>query len=135
MNTYLHILRSQTGRLYPKRSSWGAFRHEARQPGQGGINSVVGGTDNSEISNDWIARNIQQGHGPLGAAYPDAAWGMEGDTPAFLGLIPNGLNVAEHPNWGGWGGRYRQCLYGFSRGFILDKALRPVPVRPAPVRS
>ena len=34
--------------------------------------------------------NIQQGHGPLGAAYPDVAWGMEGDTPAFLSLIPNG---------------------------------------------
>jgi hypothetical protein len=31
---------------------------------------------------------------------------MEGDTPAFLGLIPNGLNAPETPNWGGWGGRY-----------------------------
>jgi hypothetical protein len=31
---------------------------------------------------------------------------MEGDTPSFLGLIDNGLNAPEHPDWGGWGGRY-----------------------------
>ncbi len=63
-------------------------------------------TQSERISNRWIAENIQQGHGPLGAAYPDVAWGMEGDTPSFLGLIPNGLNAPEHPSWGGWGGRY-----------------------------
>ena len=45
------------------------------------------------ISNQWIAENIQQDHGPLGARYPDVVWGMEGDTPAYLSLIPNGLNV------------------------------------------
>ena len=70
------------------------------------INTFVKGIDNSKISNSWLAENIQQGHGPLGAQYPDVAWGMEGDTPSFLGLIPNGLNVPEHPEWGGWGGRY-----------------------------
>ena len=71
-----------------------------------GINTVVPGIDNTTISNAWLAEHIQQGHGPLGAAYPDVAWGMEGDTPSWLGLIPNGLNAPEHPNWGGWGGRY-----------------------------
>lgn len=70
------------------------------------INNTYEGIDNTTISNPWLAQHIQQGHGPLGAAYPDAAWGMEGDTPAYLGLIPNGLNAPEHPNWGGWGGRY-----------------------------
>jgi Protein of unknown function (DUF1593) len=38
--------------------------------------------------------------------YPDVAYGMEGDTPAWLMLIPNGLNHADHPDWGSWGGRY-----------------------------
>lgn len=71
-----------------------------------GINTYIEGIDNSEISNTWLANNIQQNHGPLGAMYPDVAWGVEGDTPAFLSLIPNGLNNPEHPNWGGWGGRY-----------------------------
>ena len=70
------------------------------------INNVVEGIDNSTISNDWLAENIQQGHGPLGAAYPDVAWGMEGDTPAYLALIPVGLQVPDRPDWGGWGGRY-----------------------------
>jgi len=70
------------------------------------INNTYEGIDNTTISNPWLAQHIQQGHGPLGAIYPDVAWGMEGDTPAYLGLIPNGLNAPEHPDWGGWGGRY-----------------------------
>lgn len=70
------------------------------------INTVVDGINNDRIGNRWLAENIQQNHGPLGAAYPDVAYGMEGDTPSWLGLIPNGLNVPERPDWGGWGGRY-----------------------------
>ncbi|MDW7694539.1 DUF1593 domain-containing protein [Flammeovirgaceae bacterium SG7u.111] len=79
-----------------------------------GINSYIKGIDNTSISNSWIAQHIQQGHGPLGAVYPDVAWGVEGDTPAFLSLIPNGLNAAEHPQWGGWGGRYELYKPDFS---------------------
>jgi hypothetical protein len=79
-----------------------------------GINSFIPGIDNSKISNSWLAQNIQQGHGPLGAAYPDVAWGMEGDTPSFLSLILNGLNNAGHPEWGGWGGRYELYKPDFS---------------------
>lgn len=70
------------------------------------ITGNVAGANNEVVSNDWIAAHIQQGHGPLGAEYPDVAYGMEGDTPSFLSLIPNGLNDPEHPNLGGWGGRY-----------------------------
>ena len=80
-----------------------------------GINIFVQGFDNSKISNTWIAQNIQQNHGPLGATYPNVAWGVEGDTPAFLSLIPNGLNDAEHPEWGGWGGRYELYKPDFSK--------------------
>lgn len=81
-----------------------------------GINaSYMPGVDHTSISNSWIARNIQQNHGPLGAAYPDVAWGMEGDTPAFLSLILNGLNFPEHPQWGGWGGRYELYKPDFSK--------------------
>jgi hypothetical protein len=71
-----------------------------------GIAFPLPGSNTEVTSNDWLAKNIQQGHGPLGAAYPDVAYGMEGDTPAFLSLIDNGLNNPEHPNIGGWGGRY-----------------------------
>jgi len=80
-----------------------------------GINNHIKGISNTTISNNWIANNIQQNHGALGAQYPDVAWGVEGDTPSFLSLIPNGLNAAEHPNWGGWGGRYELYTPDFSK--------------------
>jgi hypothetical protein len=73
------------------------------------------GSNVEVISNEWLAKNIQQGHGPLGAAYPDVAYGMEGDTPSFLSLISNGLNDPEHPNYGGWGGRYEYYTPELSR--------------------
>ncbi|MDO1513407.1 DUF1593 domain-containing protein [Maribacter confluentis] len=80
-----------------------------------GINAYIKGIDNTTISNKWLADNIQQNHGPLGTIYPDVAWGVEGDTPAFLSLIPNGLNIAEHPELGGWGGRYELYKPDFSK--------------------
>jgi hypothetical protein len=91
------------------------------------INTVVGGIDNKEISNQWLAQNIQQGHGPLGAEYPDVAYGMEGDTPSFLSLIPNGLNVPENPEYGGWGGRYELYQPDFS---TLKKGVSNMPLKP-----
>jgi hypothetical protein len=78
-----------------------------------GISFPVPGSNKEVVSNDWLAKNIQQGHGPLGAAYPDVAYGMEGDTPSFLSLISNGLNDPEHPDFGGWGGRYELYLPEF----------------------
>ena len=78
-----------------------------------GIAFPLPGANSEVVSNDWLAKNIQQGHGPLGAAYPDVAYGMEGDSPAFLNLINNGLNDPEHPNFGGWGGRYELYLPKF----------------------
>jgi hypothetical protein len=71
-----------------------------------GISFPDSGSNKEVVSGDWLAKNIQQDHGPLGAAYPDVAYGMEGDTPSFLNMIGNGLNDPEHPNYGGWGGRY-----------------------------
>ena len=71
-----------------------------------GLGAPFPGSNTDVVSKEWIARNIQQGHGPLGAAYPDVAYLMEGDTPSYLSLIPNGLNDPEHPDYGGWGGRY-----------------------------
>jgi hypothetical protein len=78
-----------------------------------GIALPLAGSNTEVSSNDWVAKHIQQGHGPLGAAYPDIAYGMEGDTPSFLNLIINGLNDPRHPNFGGWGGRYEFYLPKF----------------------
>jgi hypothetical protein len=78
-----------------------------------GMSFPAPGSNKEVTSNDWLAKNIQQGHGPLGAAYPDVAYGMEGDTPTFLNLISNGLSYPEHPDIGGWGGRYELYLPPF----------------------
>lgn len=56
------------------------------------------------VTNDWLERNVRKG--VLGQLYPPHMFIMEGDTPAFLGTIPNGLNFPDRPDWGGWGGRY-----------------------------
>ncbi|WP_404477434.1 nucleoside hydrolase-like domain-containing protein [Novosphingobium sp. BL-52-GroH] len=69
------------------------------------------------VSDAWRAEHIE-GKGPLGALYPKRAVIMEGDTPAFLYLIPNGLNEAGHPEYGSWGGRYR--LSDLSAGHYGD---------------
>ncbi len=91
------------------------------------INSFINGINNEKISNSWIEENIQQDHGPLGSEYPDVAYGMEGDTPAFLSLIPNGLNAPEFPNWGGWGGRYEKYKPDFAK---FKKGGSGVPYEP-----
>ncbi|GET21851.1 nucleoside hydrolase-like domain-containing protein [Prolixibacter denitrificans] len=93
------------------------------------INSFITGIDNHKISNSWLAENIQQGHGPLGAEYPDVAYGMEGDTPSWLSLIPNGLNAPEHSDWGGWGGRYERYEPDFAKE---KRGSSGVPHQPEP---
>ncbi len=63
------------------------------------------GADSAMVTNEWLDANIRH-KGPLGKLYPRFAFIMEGDTPAFLGLLDNGLNGYRRPDWGGWGGRY-----------------------------
>lgn len=45
-----------------------------------------------------------QGHGHLGRRYPKYKYGVEGDTPAFLHVMPLGLNDPDVPIHAGWGG-------------------------------
>jgi hypothetical protein len=99
----------------------------------GAIMQFVTGINNETISNSWLARNIQQNHGPLGAVYPNVAYGMEGDTPSFLSLIPNGLSIPEHPELGGWGGRYEKSIpkystfnSGFTGGVPIEPETREI---------
>ncbi|KAG8156565.1 hypothetical protein KVR01_013516 [Diaporthe batatas] len=79
-----------------------------------------GGPDSSLVSNEWLQEHIRIG--PLGAHYLNWSYIMEGDTPSFLGLIPNGLNAPEHPEWGGWGGRYILMVSSGAQGTFSDAA-------------
>lgn len=81
-----------------------------------GISAPLPGSDSSVVSPQWLNANIRKG--PLGELYPVPMYLMEGDTPSFLYLIPNGLGSPEHPDWGSWGGRYGQV--GPSLGLWSD---------------
>ncbi len=64
----------------------------------------------------WMRENLLLNHGPLTSLYPARKAGepgfeegdfrSEGDSPAFLHVIPTGLRSDESPDWGGWGGRF-----------------------------
>ena len=51
-----------------------------------------------------------QGKGNLGKEYPNYKWGVEGDTPSFLYVMPNGLNDPEDPHQAGWAGYHERGL-------------------------
>jgi hypothetical protein len=73
------------------------------------------GGDESLTSLAWIDEHIRHDHGPLGAFYPAKTNTnknphgalKEGDTPSWFYFYLNGLNVPAHPDYGGWGGRYK----------------------------
>ncbi len=71
-------------------------------------NKVLPQPVKSYLEKDWMTAHIIQGHGALCDAYPNkrGAFNGEGDSPAFLHTIDNGLRNMECPGYGGWGGRY-----------------------------
>jgi hypothetical protein len=64
----------------------------------------------------WMKQHILQNHGPLCSLYKahhdgdkgfdDGDFRSEGDSPAFMHMIETGLRNIDHPDWGGWAGRY-----------------------------
>ncbi|SFF68521.1 Protein of unknown function [Salegentibacter agarivorans] len=58
---------------------------------------------------DEYALNIQN-HGKLGTLYPKYKWGVEGDTPAFMHLIPNGLSNPDIPTQVSWSGYFENSI-------------------------
>jgi hypothetical protein len=61
--------------------------------------------------NNWdqYARHIQD-HGNLGALYPKYKYGVEGDTPSFMHVIPNGLSDPNVPTQVSWSGYFEFSL-------------------------
>lgn len=55
-------------------------------------------------------RDYLQGKGALGKEYPTYKWGVEGDTPSFLYVMPNGLNNPECPQQAGWAGYHERGI-------------------------
>jgi PelA/Pel-15E family pectate lyase len=57
------------------------------------------------LTHSFIENEVKNNHGPLGALYPQS-YVSEGDTPAFLWALDNGLRNHEDPTYGGWGGLF-----------------------------
>jgi hypothetical protein len=83
------------------------------------------GADTTIVRNKYLDEHVRNNHGDLGEKYPKVAFLMEGDTPSFLGLINNGLNNPEHPNYGGWGGRYELYIPSFKK-YMYELETRPI---------
>jgi hypothetical protein len=85
-----------------------------RDKREGAYRGMYLGGDESLTSLAWLNAHVREGHGPLGALYPPRTWTApnphsalkEGDTPSWFFFLPNGLSDPDHPEWGGWGGRY-----------------------------
>lgn len=88
-------------------------------------------------SDNFVSQYMQNGQHPLGKFYTQP-YISEGDTPAFLNFIDNGLRACEDPTYGGWGGRfyrvdgfenvYRDVSLGALREWI-EPALRDFQAR------
>jgi cellulose-binding protein len=94
-----------------------------RDKREGVFRGMYLGGDESLVSRKWMETNIRGDHGPLGALYPPRTWTApnphsaikEGDTPSWLFFLPHGLNDSDHPEWGGFGGRFEREADGVYR--------------------
>jgi hypothetical protein len=104
----------------------GGAYHHATWSGISGdkFHGRFAGGDFAIVDNPWLDEHVRK-KGPLGAQYPRVEFLMEGDTPSFLNLIDNGLSDPEHPDWGGWGGRYELYLPRMEKWFA-DPETRPL---------
>lgn len=75
-----------------------------------------------QSSDEWVREHIQS-HGSLGKVYPNRVWVFEGDSPSFLYLYANGLNVPDSVDYGGWGGRFSKEMQSGLRGMdFIEKS-------------
>lgn len=96
---------------------------EGRDKRESAYRGMYLGGDESLKSREWVDSHVRLGHGPLGALYPTRTWTepnphstlKEGDTPSWFYFLPNELSDPAHPEWGGWGGRFRHERAGLYR--------------------
>ncbi|MDA3824106.1 MAG: DUF1593 domain-containing protein [Bacteroidales bacterium] len=90
---------------------------------EGAYRGMYLGGDESLTSLEWLDKNVRNGHGALGELYPPKTWTepnpygalKEGATPSWFYFLKNGLNDADHPKYGGFGGRFLQDYNQFYR--------------------
>lgn len=84
-------------------------------------------TQNGLGSENWdeYASHIQ-GHGYMGKIYPKNKYGVEGDTPSFLYVLPNGLSDPTCCNQAGWGGYFVWTLSLDNETSCFTNSMEPV---------
>jgi len=119
--------RTYTGKEPLSHSSHGWMRSEAGSDLMFIWDECAWKAHNGTGKSNWSQYETHiQGHGALGGQYPKYKYGVEGDTPAFLYLMPTGLNNPEDPSQCSWGGTFvgdandlwresRSCRAYFSR--------------------
>lgn len=93
---------------------------EGKDKREGAYRGMYLGGDEALTSRKWVDDHVRIGHGPLGALYPTSTWTApnphstlkEGDTPSWFYFLPVGPGDPAHPEWGGWGGRFRHAAGG-----------------------
>ena len=88
---------------------------------EGAYRGIYLGGNESLTSMAWLKENVLENHGPLGNLYPTKTWTSpnphgimkEGDTPSWFFFLNNGLNSSDHPEYGGWGGRFARNEKGY----------------------
>lgn len=71
------------------------------------------------LTSAWLNAHVKTGHGLLGEATPQT-WVSEGDTPAFMNFVDNGLEAHLDYTWGGWGGRFAKDSASIKPNFVSD---------------
>lgn len=67
-----------------------------------------------------------RGKGAMGKVYPKYLWGVEGDTPSFLHVMPNGLNDPDDPTQIGWGGCHEFGITPDRETYAWTNWLQPI---------
>lgn len=93
----------------------GMYQNDSREGDHSELPLVEPGVE--QLNNiEWLEANVFS-WGALGEGYPSSITQnpntprntkgvKEGDAPSWFFVLPNGLNDPEHPEWGGWGGRF-----------------------------
>ena len=78
-------------------------------------------TDHPLFSQQWLDTNVLNGHGPLGARYPQGRF-AEGNAISFLYFVNPRLGTVNNPFMGSWGGRYNNGISGRPALFYTDSS-------------
>ena len=90
------------------------------------VGGILYSADPKLRDQEWLDTHVRFNHGSLGALCSLRKGVLGGaDSETYLGLIPNGLSIMDHPDWGGWGGRFKRAPGSETQWIDLESNLKP----------